>query len=1520
MVRVAPGTTAEVATWIEPTATDNSGLMPTVTHSHEPGDSFTVGTTEVTYTFRDEIGNEALCTFLVIVEITSGDITPPDVTGCPQSARYLVAPGTESLAITWREPQATDDSGLPVTTTQTHMSGDRFPIGTTNVVYTFTDQDGNSATCEFSLSFIIMGDEIPPEITRCPSPATYVIPFGTQSRPVFWTEPTASDNSGSPVTVVRTHQPGSEFSEGTSEVVYTFRDQSGNEAVCRFTVTIVVEEDTTPPIISNCPAPITDTIPPGSTLVSVTWPEPIATDNSGMAVLNSRSHQPGDGFNVGVTEVRYVFIDEAGNEATCSFSITVVSDEDTTPPVISNCPDPIINMIPFGTTSVSVTWIEPTATDNSGTTPTVTKSQESGDDFGIGVTQVTYTFSDEAGNEATCEFSVTVEVGQDTTPPIINGCPDPLNFMVPPGSDTGSLMWIEPTATDNSGIAPRVTQSHQPGDSFRVGPTQVTYIFTDMAGNEALCSFRVTVEIGQDTTPPTINGCPDPLNIMVPPGSNSGSLMWTEPTATDNSGMTPRVTQSHQPGDSFPVGTTPVTYTFTDLAGNEAVCSFGVTVVVGQDTTPPMIDGCPDPLNIMIPFGLMSMTIIWTEPTATDNSGMTPTVTQSHQPGDSFPIGTSQVTYTFTDAFGNEATCSFSVTVDTGQDTTPPVVTSCPDPINIIIPVGMNSMIVTWPEPTATDNSGMTPTVTQSHESGSSFPVGTTDVIYRFADMAGNDVLCSFTVTVVIRRDTIPPVVTDCPNRRDIVAPFGMTSVSVTWTEPTVTDNSGMTPTVIQSHQSGDSFPVGMTQLVIYTFTDMAGNIATCTFPVTIDALDDTTPPVIRDCPVSSMSFVVPFGTSSRTVSWTEPTATDNSGLTPTVTQSHQPGGSFPIGTTDVTYTFTDMAGNMVVCSFSVIVETGIDTTPPEVIACPDSRTSEVPFGTPSLTVVWTEPVAIDDSGQTPTFTQTHEPGDSFPVGTTRVTYIFTDSSGNQAACIFSITIVPMQDTVPPVVNSCPSTLSYTVPFGTTSRIVTWTEPTAIDNSGMTPTVTQSHPNGGNFPVGTTQVTYTFSDDARNEVMCSFTITILSTEDLTPPVINNCPMPLRYTIAFGTSSRIVVWSEPTATDNSGIPPSVVRSHRRGDLFPIGMTEVQYTFTDVAGNSALCSFPVVIDVAEDTVPPVVIGCPIVPISSSIPFGTMSASVGWTEPTATDNSGITPSVSRSHRPGDNFPVGTTRVLYTFTDQAGNEAMCSFSINIDVQGDGTIPTITFCPASTSLTVPFGVSSRMVAWTEPTARDNSGLPLTTTQTHRSGESFPVGMTTVMYTFSDQARNMAVCSFTISIAQLEDTTPPSVTGCPGPVTEMISAGTNTAVIFWTEPTATDNSGMTPTVTQSYRPGQSFPVGTTQVSYSFNDQAGNNAVCSFTVTISITQDTIPPIIRNCPSSFNYQVPFGTTSRIATWVEPTATDNSGVLPSSIRTHEPGSRFSIGITTVTYIFTDEASNSAACSFTIEIDIWV
>ena len=83
--------------------------------------------------------------------------------------------------------------------------------------------------------------------------------------------------------------------------------------------------------------------------------------------------------------------------------------------------------------------------------------------------------------------------------------------------------------------------------------------------------------IAVDDIAPVINNCPNSQTVQAPCNVPSQTVTWIAPTATDNLGGIPTVMQTHRPGDSFPVGTTPVTYTFTDTSGNSAQCAFTVT-------------------------------------------------------------------------------------------------------------------------------------------------------------------------------------------------------------------------------------------------------------------------------------------------------------------------------------------------------------------------------------------------------------------------------------------------------------------------------------------------------------------------------------------------------------------------------------------------------------------------------------------------------------------------------------------------------------------------------------------------------------------------------------------------------------------------------------------------------------------------------------------------------------------------------------------------------------------------------
>ena len=81
----------------------------------------------------------------------------------------------------------------------------------------------------------------------------------------------------------------------------------------------------------------------------------------------------------------------------------------------------------------------------------------------------------------------------DTSPPVITGCPQSTSYQLPVGATTLPITWVEPRASDNSGVQPRITRSHIPGDNFPVGTTQVIYTFTDQAGNNDVCLFTITV-------------------------------------------------------------------------------------------------------------------------------------------------------------------------------------------------------------------------------------------------------------------------------------------------------------------------------------------------------------------------------------------------------------------------------------------------------------------------------------------------------------------------------------------------------------------------------------------------------------------------------------------------------------------------------------------------------------------------------------------------------------------------------------------------------------------------------------------------------------------------------------------------------------------------------------------------------------------------------------------------------------------------------------------------------------------
>jgi hypothetical protein len=143
--------------------------------------------------------------------------------------------------------------------------------------------------------------------------------------------------------------------------------------------------------------------------------------------------------------------------------------------------------------------------------------------------------------------------------------------------------------------------------------------------------------------------------------------------ASDSCAGALSVTRTGVPsGNFFPVGTTTITYSADDGHGNIGTATQTVTI---NDNTSPVIS-CPANITLepTCPSGAIAT---YVPPVGTDNcSGASTTRTAGLASGSVFPIGTTTVTHTVTDASGNSASCSFTVTVITAQTVVQNLITS----------------------------------------------------------------------------------------------------------------------------------------------------------------------------------------------------------------------------------------------------------------------------------------------------------------------------------------------------------------------------------------------------------------------------------------------------------------------------------------------------------------------------------------------------------------------------------------------------------------------------------------------------------------------------------------------------------------------------------------------------------------------------------------------------------------------------------------------------------------------------
>ncbi|MFZ2287456.1 MAG: HYR domain-containing protein, partial [Bacteroidales bacterium] len=175
-----------------------------------------------------------------------------------------------------------------------------------------------------------------------------------------------------------------------------------------------------------------------------------------------------------------------------------------------------------------------------------------------------------------------------------------------------------------------------------------------------------------DNINPTIT-CP--ANIINVP-ANAGQCYATgvalgTPTSADNCGV---ASVTNNAPVQFPVGTTTVIWTVTDVNGRTATCNQTVTVV---DTQDPTITCAVPAASYAADAGQCYYTVVGTalDPTATGDNCAVQSVVNNYNStatlaGAQFPVGTTTVIWTVTDIHGNDTQCQYDVVVSDTQDPT----------------------------------------------------------------------------------------------------------------------------------------------------------------------------------------------------------------------------------------------------------------------------------------------------------------------------------------------------------------------------------------------------------------------------------------------------------------------------------------------------------------------------------------------------------------------------------------------------------------------------------------------------------------------------------------------------------------------------------------------------------------------------------------------------------------------------------------------------------------------------------
>jgi Domain of unknown function (DUF5011)/Bacterial Ig-like domain len=700
-------------------------------------------------------------------------------------------------------------------------------------------------------------------------------------------------------------------------------------------------------------------------------------------------------------------------------------------------------------------------------------------------------------------------------------------------------------------------------------------------------------------------------------------------------------------------------------------------------------------------------------------------------------------------------------------------------------------------------------------------------------DYGGNE--SNAATQISINYDIISPTVALTTVPTGISTVSGSFTTRATFSEPVVGFSasgfiltnatlSGFTPLSSTIYQATIT-PINAGSLTVdipaLSATDIATNWSIQSNQLSITVLD-TVAPVVTLVGSSTQSITQWNTYIEQTAIWTD--YVDGSGtITPASSGTVD---TSTLGTYTLSYTYTDIAGNVGnTVTRDVTVVAAPDTTPP-VVTLSGSATMTISYGS-----LFSDPGAdwTDNFDGSATINPASSGTvDTSTLGTYSLDYTYTDFAGNIGNTV-TRTVIVTDQSAPVVTLQWSGSISLLQGSSYIEDGATWTD--NIDGSGGIATASSGIVDTSTL--GTYTLEYTYTDMAGN-IGNTVTRTINIT-DGTPPVVTLSGS-ANMTIAHG-GSYIEQWATWTDTiDWSGtlVSPSLWSV----DTNSVGTYYLDYTITDTSSNisNTVTRTVVVVDQASPTL--VLNGTAMISIMQGDVYieqwATWTDAVEWVGNIFYGTYGSTGSFQLSGTV-DTSTLGIYTLSYLKIDAAGNISNTVMrTVTVTAVPDTTAPVVTLVWSPLrSLTQGTPYIEQWASWTDN--YDGSGN--ISVSLSGSVNTMVLGVYVLQYSKTDVAGNVGN-TVTRTVTILPDATPPVITLVGATIQYVTQSGTYTEQgASWTD--VVDGSGNI--LSGAYGSTGSFQstgsvdtgiLGTHTITYTKVDATGNIGTATRTVIVS----------------------------------------------------------------------------------------